>query len=155
MNTELIPVNQSLVRQLIADRAGLSLAELVGESGEELKRRMKLYWRALYESGKVKEWKVAITLAIEETNAARSFAFKCDGRSYSVLLSKSGDLTVRVVGADEPEYDDSAIGNEIALPGRWMECLENYLMDLAELRRREIERQKEREEVNTIVRLKG
>lgn len=42
MSTELIPVNQSLVRQLIADRANLSLAELVGENGAELRRRMKL-----------------------------------------------------------------------------------------------------------------
>ena len=152
MNEEasIVPVGNGLVRELIEDKQSLSLAVLASSDLRTLQAIEQQYWQRLQGANVTRQWKVLMRLTFEaDVNNCIAFGFG----EYTANLNKQNCLVVKH-GA-EIVYDDREMGQEHALANEWMNELEAFLISEAEKKRRILERQKENEAINQIVRLKN
>jgi hypothetical protein len=131
MQSELIPVNQSLVRQLAEQRYSLTAAPL-----SQLNDQAKLWYDAL--AAKVVEIKYIIQNSRPNVAAGRTINVPSSIGNIAATLDEHSNLVVRIDGM--VYCDDSEIGEEFLLPGEWIELIEEW--DKSEQERKRGEKQK-------------
>ena len=147
--TAIIPVGNGLVRELIEEKQSLSLAVLASQDLRTLQALERQYWERLQREGITRQWKVALRLTFEaDANSCIQVGFG----DYTANLNKQNGLFIK--RGSEIVYDDREIAQEKCNPGEWLNEFTFFLATETEKRRRIVERQKENEAIEQIVRLK-
>jgi len=147
--TAIIPVGNGLVRELIEEKQSLSLAILASSDLRTLQALERQYWERLQREGITRQWKVAMRLTFEpDVNGCVQVGFG----DYTANLNKQNGLVIK--RGSDVVYDDREIAQEKCNPGEWLNEFTFFLALEAEKKRRILERQKENEAIEQIVRLK-
>lgn len=148
--TSIIPVGNSLIRQLIEERQNLSLGELASSDLRTLTALEREYWQRLQNAGIPIQWKTAMRLTFKaDLNGCIEFDFS----AYHAKLDKTNGLVVK--RESEVKYDDREAAHEIALPGEWMIEMEAFITEQQKKAKRTAERHEENARIAQIERLKG
>jgi len=147
--TAIIPVGNGLVRELIEEKQSLSLAVLSSSDLRTLNALERQYWERLQREGITRQWKISLRLTFEaDVNGCIQVSFT----DCTANLNKQNGLVIK--RGSEIVYDDREIAQEKCNPGEWLNEFTFFLALEAEKKRRILERQKENEAIDQIVRLK-
>ena len=147
--TAIIPVGNGLVRELIEEKQSLSLAVLSSSDLRTLNALERQYWERLQREGITRQWKVSLRITFEaDVNGCIQVGFG----DYTANLNKLNGLVIK--RGSEIVYDDREVAQERCNPGEWLNEFTFFLALETEKKRRILERQRENEAIDQIVRLK-